>query len=382
MGAPTDLGTLAAELRALGRKIGLAEIGFARAEPFVGTEQHLRDRKAQGLHGGMHFTYSDPDLSTDPGRSLEGAESLVVGILDYRELAPASEVSGPHPVGSLGRVARYSWRDNYSRLGEKLDVLACQLSKDGWRTRVLIDDNALVDREAAYRAGIGWYGKNTCLLIPGMGSWFVIGSVLTDAPLPTSQHRMPDGCGGCRRCLSACPTGALISPGILDARRCLAWLVEAPGPFPSEYREALGDRIYGCDDCQEACPPNRSRDRRDPPPLAAEGAQPYVELVWLLNQEDAQLLDRFGRWYIAKRQARYLRRNALVALGNTADGQDPDVEAVLRKELGHEDPLVRGHAVWAAAKLGRGDLLDRLSGDGDSFVRQELAAAGRGSLAG
>ena len=126
----------------------------------------------------------------------------------------------------------------------------------GWRARVVADDNALVDRAAAERAGLGWFGKNSNILLPGAGSWFLLGSVVTDAPLPTAAP-VGDGCGSCRRCLSACPTGALVGPGVLDARRCLAWLLQATGVFPFEFRVALEGRIYGCDDCQDVCPANR-----------------------------------------------------------------------------------------------------------------------------
>src|SRR5438105_6711215 len=139
--------------------------------------------------------------------------------------------------------------------------MARRLEVDGWRARVLADDNALVDREAARRAGLGWYGKNANVLLPGAGSWFVLGSVVTDAPLPPADHEVPDGCGSCTRCLDGCPTGAIVAPGVVDARRCLAWLVQQPGSFPVELRAALGDRIYGCDDCQEVCPPNHRAER-------------------------------------------------------------------------------------------------------------------------
>lgn len=348
-------------------------MGIAEATPFLDTRQHLKERKDAGLHGGMHFTYADPDRSTDPGQALVGARALVVGARSYhRSASPRS--AGKAPVGS---VARYSWRDHYGPLREALSAVANCLESAGWRTRVLVDDNALVDREAARRAGLGWYGKNTLLLIPGRGSWFVLGSVVTDAPLDGTGDVVGDRCGACSRCMAACPTGALVAPGILDARRCLAWLLEAPGWFPIEYRVALGGRLYGCDDCQEACPPNRSGERHHPSPPAEPEDQAGVDLVEMLDCTDSELMERFGRWYVPRRQARYLRRNALIALGNVGQGADPRVAGALEKALGHPDPIVRGHAVWASAELGRGDLLAPLLGaETDSDVVVELRAAG------
>jgi epoxyqueuosine reductase len=237
------------------------------------------------------------------------------------------------------------------------------------------DDNALVDREAAYRAGLGWYGKNTNLLLPGRGSWFVLGAVVTDAPLPGSERPVADGCGTCQRCLSACPTGAFVGPGILDARRCLAWLLQAPGVFPAAYRVALGDRIYGCDDCQEVCPVNIRATQRQPAPPADAQDRSTADLLELLAATDEELLHTYGRWYIPDRQPRYLRRNALVVLGNIADGRDPSVVAALIRALGDEDPIIRGHAVWAAARLGRTDLLGEITDDSNPIVQAELIAA-------
>jgi epoxyqueuosine reductase len=371
--AVRDLGALAGELTSLARRSGLDAVGITGAEPFGSTRRHLEERKAAGLHGGMHFTYGDPARATDPGRALPGARALVVGARSYRRAAPEE----PPGAGVFGRVARYSWSDHYAPLRDALDVVAGRLEADGWRARVLVDDNALVDREAAHRAGLGWYGKNTLLLLPGRGSWFVLGSVVTDAPLPPTTAGATGTCGSCARCLPACPTGALVEPGVLDARRCLAWLLEAPGTFPIDLRPALGGRIYGCDDCQEVCPPNRTEDRRNPPPPAADEDEPWVELVWLLGRTDDELLAHLGRWYIPRRQPRYLRRNALVALGNVGEGRDRRVVATLRRALADEDPLVRGHAVWAAERLGRGDLVTELTAsETDPEVRAELRAAG------
>ncbi|MGI8684235.1 MAG: tRNA epoxyqueuosine(34) reductase QueG, partial [Acidimicrobiales bacterium] len=348
-----DLSLLAGELHAAGRRAGLDAVGVAPADPFAGTRRDLDERKAADLHAGMHFTYGNPARSTDPGRALPGARALVVGARSYRRAEPVRDPG----AGPAGVVARYSWDDAYAPLRSALGEVAVLLRAAGWRARVLADDNALVDREAAHRAGIGWYGKNTNLLLPGRGSWFVLGSVVTDAPLPPAATPVEDGCGPCTRCLPACPTGALIAPGVLDARKCLAWLLQAEGDFPLEYREALGGRVYGCDECQEVCPPNRAADRRHPPPPAQPHDEATVALVAVLEASDDELLERYGRWYIPRRQPRYLRRNALVALGNVGDGADPDVVRVLRRALASDDPMLGEHAAWAATRLGRADLV-------------------------
>ncbi len=344
---------------------GIDRVGVCRAEPFTTTEQALVERKAEGLHGGMKFTYRRPEVAADPTRSLPDARSLIVGAVSYNRHVPDA------PDGPSARVARYVWEPYYDRLRASFRVVADQLKADGWRARILVDDNALVDREAAYRAGLGWYGKNANLLLPGEGSWFVLGSLLTDAPLVAAASPVPDGCGSCTRCISGCPTEAIVRPGVVDARRCLAWLVQAPGVFPVDYRAALGDRLYGCDDCQEVCPPNR----RQIAELDADAAAAWVPVVDVLNLTDDQLLERFGAWYIPRRQPRFLRRNALVVLGNTGRGDDVAVGAALAAHLAHGDGMVRAHAVWAAKRLGRTDLLADVEPDADGLVEAELALA-------
>jgi epoxyqueuosine reductase len=158
---------------------------------------------------------------------------------------------------------------------------------------------------------------------------------------------------------------------VVDARRCLAWLLQATGPFPAEFREALGDRIYGCDDCQEVCPPNRAAAAAGVP--APEPARAWIDVIDLLDDDDAKVISAAGRWYVPERKARYLRRNALVVLGNSADPADPRALAVVARCLEHADPIVRAHAVWAAARLGRSDLADALDAtEADPMVRAEL----------
>jgi epoxyqueuosine reductase len=332
-------------------------VGVAGPGPFTETRQILEARKAEGLHGGMQFTYRNPGRSTEPARALPEVRAIVVGARAY----PAARPPVPDDGEPYGRVARYSAHDRYGELRMGLEAIADVLRRDGWTVRVVLDDNALVDRAAAHRAGLGWYGKNSNILLPGEGSWFVLGSVLTDAPLPCNEVETGDGCGSCRRCIDACPTGAIVAPGVVDARRCLAWLVQAEGDFPEDLREALGDRIYGCDDCQEVCPPNRASarsatetpgaDRRDG---TTDGT--WVALLDLLEAGDDELLARHGRWYVPRRDPAYLRRNALVALGNcgTPEGHASSarITATVQRYLASPDDMLRRHAAWAARRLG------------------------------
>ena len=367
-----SLAALAVELRRIGLSAGLDAVGIAPATPFETTRRHLIERRAAGLHGGMQFTYRNPVRSTDPSHTVRDAAALVVGARGYLRARSKDE-----PAGPAGRIARYSWRDHYEPLRERLQLIADRLHVSQYEAVVVADDNALVDREAAYRAGLGWYGKNTNLLLPGRGSWFVLGAVVTNAPLPSEDRPRSDGCGACQRCLPACPTGAFIQPGVLDARRCLAWLLQAPGVFPAEHRVALGDRLYGCDDCQEVCPVNVKAAHRSPAPAVDRQDQPTADLLDLLGATDEELLETYGRWYIPERQPRYLRRNALIVLGNTADGHDPRVVDTLRRALRADDVILRAHAIWAAARLGRRDLLQDVANDSDPTVQAELVAAHR-----
>ena len=347
---------------ARGHANGLDAVGICEASPFTGARQDLEQRRAAGLNADMEFTYRNPERSTDPSRTLAGARSLVVGAVRYASRSSDDDPpAGAVPVGSgpSGRVARYAVGDQDQVLRRALDAVASDLRHAGFRTVVLSDDNALVDRAAAHRAGIGWFGKSANLLLPGRGSWFVLGTVLTDADLPTSSGPVADGCGTCRRCLDRCPTRAIVADGVVDARRCLSWLLQSPGVFPHEFRDALGDRIYGCDDCQEVCPPNRLADRRHdgPRPGVAAGTG-SVDLCWMLEADDDELMAATRRWYVPGRDPDHLRRNALVVLGNTADGGDDAAVGLLRRYLRHRDDNLVAHAAWAALRIGRSDLLD------------------------
>jgi epoxyqueuosine reductase len=359
---------LAAAVVAVGRAAGLDVVGVAVADPFPEARLALEGRKAEGLHGGMQFTYRNPTRSTDPSAALAGARSLVVGAVAY----PAALPARPGDDVVVGRVARYATDDHYGRLRAALAAVADHLAAEGWATRVLVDDNALVDRAAAHRAGLGWWGRSSLILVPGHGPWVVLGSVVTDAPLAGDVEPVADGCGSCTRCVDACPTGAIVAPGVVDARRCLAWLVQDVGSFPRHLRPALGDRLYGCDECLEVCPPGR---RATLPGATEVTTDAWVDVVAMLALDDDALMARHGRWYIPRREPRYLRRNALVVLGNAGAVPPAEVRPVLAAHLRHPDGMVRSHAAWAARRLGHVDLLAVLVGDDDPEVRAELAAA-------
>ena len=336
--------TYLAQLASLTAPFGISHTGVAPATVLTRARTAIDDRLQRDLTNGMQFTFRKPSRSTDPQHAVTGAQSVFVAARPYL-LADV-----PRP-GAQARVARYAWVDHYAPLRSALRAVAHQLRADGYRAVAFVDDNSLVDRELAYLAGIGWFGKNANLLLPGAGSWFVLGSVVTTAPLPQQTAPAADGCGACRRCIDACPTGAIIEPGVIDASRCLAWVLQKPGSIPIELREPIGDRIYGCDDCQEACPPTvRFGPTNRAPEQAATKA--WMPVIALLRSTDEELLAQWSPWYLADRDPRWIRRNALVVLGNIGDATDLAVQDVVREYVVHPDSLLREHAEWCARRLG------------------------------
>jgi epoxyqueuosine reductase len=335
----------AAELERLAEELGIDAIGATPAEPYEGTEEHIRARRARGLFADLRFTMAQPEVSCHPETLLPGARTVVSAALCY--YAPAAE-----PELGEGRMPRYTWWDAYEALRGKLDSLGRRLGAD---YRVLVDANQHVDREAAARSGVGFYGKNTLLITRRHGSWVVLGTLVTTAELePTAPLGLD--CGSCRLCIDACPTGALDEPGTVDANRCLSYWTQSKHSIPEPYREQLEDRVYGCDICQDVCPWNRGIEKRraseSPPPEA----EPTVSLVDWLEAEDADLRVRYRRLFIPRNDPRYLRRNALIALGNNGGPQQrPLAERYTRAD----DPLLREHAEWARARLDERARLNR-----------------------
>ncbi len=406
---PTSL-ALWRKLEEIAKQAGIDAIAATGAEPLTQAAAEIEQVKSAEMHAGMHFTFSSPERSTQPALILPNARSVIVGVRSYAHVV---ETTDTEEITNTAVIANYVVEDQYGPLAEALEQIAEHLRQAGEQASVVLDDNRLVDRAVAYRAGLGWFGRNTMLLHPKHGSWTVLGAVVTTAALPTSNQVVSDGCGTCRRCETACPTNALSSgpdeSAVLNANRCLAWLLQADGAFPREFRVALGDRLYGCDDCQTTCPINEPVNtpmsvpqnvqlgkfvqlgvdtfakapsdvtswskQRGETALSVRGRK-TVDPAKLLLQSDDHLMASFGHWYIARRRPEYLRRNALLVLANTADATAPSTISALRDSLSNPSAIVRSHAVWAAARLGHVQLIhDALvnTNDPEGLVAEELA---------
>jgi epoxyqueuosine reductase len=327
----------AAELQRHAEELELDVVGAAPAAAYEDTEDHIRERRARGLFADMRFTMAQPETSCHPETLLPGARTVVSAAHCYWAEEPPLEPGD-------GRLARYTWYEGYAVLRERLDELGRRL---GGAYRVLVDANQHVDRAGAVRSGVGFYGKNTMLITRRHGSWVVLGTLVTDVEIEPTPPLELD-CGSCTLCIDACPTGALDEPGTLDSARCLSYWTQAPAPIPEEYRVELGAQVYGCDICQDVCPWNRGIERRRAGTSAPPDGEPHVSLVDWLARDGDDLIREYDRLYVPRNEARYLRRNALVALGNTGRR---DQAALLKPYLESDDELLREHAEWAADRL-------------------------------
>lgn len=325
------------QLRSIAVTAGATGFGVTPADPFPEARAGLIASKTQGLSGPLHFTYDSPETATDVRVSFPWARSIAV--FSHAYLPGAAQ-----PSSSGAVVARFATSDHYRPLREVADSLTSALASAGHRAETLIDDNRLVDRAAASRAGLGWPGKSTMVLAPGHGPWLLLGSVATDATLEPTPPMRRD-CGTCVACIPACPTGAITEAG-LDARRCISTWLQTPGTMPRWIRPHVGRRIYGCDDCLTSCPPGaRPMEASPPEPLQL----PFEEL---LSLDDTALLDRFPWWYVPRRDGRFIRRNLVIAAGNS---REPETVPAIIQHLTHPSSMIRGHAAWALARSLEGE---------------------------
>lgn len=310
---------------------------------------HFRSWLAEGRHGEMAYLERTAEKRTNPELVLEGVKSIITLAVSYHHPAAEPRALNNRPTGRVARYARH--RDYHDVLAAPLRELVAFIHELGGpetRSRAYTDTGPVLEREVAQRAGLGFIGKHTNLIHRGLGNWFFLAEILTTArlePDPPEKNR----CGSCTRCIAACPTGAITKPFRLDARRCISYLtIELKGAIPVELRSAIGNRIFGCDDCLEACPWNR---------FAQEGRMlrqhritdlAELDLLELLELDPAGFKRRFAGTPLLRAKRRGLLRNVCVALGNT--GSAACLPALKRSAADHE-PLIAEHANWAIQQI-------------------------------
>ncbi len=300
-----------------------------------------------GFAGEMSYLENRAELRRDSTRPEPGMRSALVVAMNYGGTAP----DGP--------VARYARGDDYHRvMWDKLDTLGAWLQGEcGARYRAYVDTGPVLERDLARRAGLGWFGKNTNLIHPKLGSFFFLGALFTDAELPANEPFASDHCGTCTACLDACPTGAFESAHVLDATRCISYLtIELRGDIPEPLRAPIGDLIYGCDICQTVCPWNEKFSRATSEPafapraaIAGKDARTLARDIVRMTDDDYAAAFRGSAMKRAKRRG--LARNAAVVLGNI--GTPSDLPALVTAQETDADPMVRSHAAWASDQIRR-----------------------------
>ena len=383
----TDVKTTVLEIA---RSSGFDLVGVASADDFLADRDAALERIREGRMDGLPwYTESRVMRGTSPAELLPGARSIVCLGLSYWTEA-ASQVEGDEAAGCgerapKGRVARYAWVRDYHRamkrrMREFVRSVERELESE-ISVRWYVDDGPMLDRAAAKRGGIGWFGKNTNILTPQFGSWVFLGQVITDLDLQPDPP-LAKSCGNCVRCIDDCPTGAIVAPYVLDNSRCISYqTIENRGPIPRELRPLIGDWIFGCDICQDVCPVNRraSASTHPVPPASYQpggGSPSAIDLVELLEMTEEGFRERFAGTSVMRAKRTGMQRNACVALGNV--GGLSEVPA-LSRALEHPDGLVRGHAAWALGRIG-GELAVRAlasaeSAETDSGVLEEIRAA-------
>ena len=292
----------------------------------------------------MEWLARGEEKRCDPQQVLANARSVIVVALNYWQ----GERATPGAPGATGKIARYAWGDDYHEvILSKLEQLSAFLADRGGTQKAYVDTGPILERDHAAEAGIGWHGKSTMLIDPQLGTWFFLAEILTTLELPADEPQSPR-CGTCVRCITACPTGAIKEAHRLDARRCISYLtIELKGSIPLELRPLIGDRIYGCDDCLDACPWNRFASISREAAFAA-GPATQMPLRDYLAMDERQFRVLFRRSPIKRIKRRGFLRNVCVALGNV--GTREDLPA-LRRAAFDSEPLIAEHAAWAINRI-------------------------------
>jgi len=341
-----DSAPLVARFRAEALRLGFSRVGITS---LVEPPHHdaFRGWLARGLAGPLReWLDRHEPLRRSATALLDGAVSVVMLATDHATLPDSRGCPSGH-----GRVARYAWGDDYhDLLRARVNDLSVWLESrvPGCRTRGVVDSAPIAERDFAWAAGLGWFGKNTMLIDPKSGSYFLLTAFLTDVALPADAPLQTDHCGTCTACLDACPTGALPEPGVLDAARCISALtVESQGPVALDLRPGMGDWIFGCDICQEVCPWNRHAPGSSEPTFQPRGGEATLSLAGLLGLDEQAFRKRFKGSAIKRAKRTGLLRSAAIALGNQPD---PASFSALAAAACDADPVIREAATWA---LGR-----------------------------
>jgi len=384
---------LVADLRAEAVRLGFSRVGIAaRTRP--PHHDAFQAWLAAGLAGvTARWLERHEPLRADAGAVLAGTRSLVMLATDHAAAAgdaPAQPATPAQP--GRGRVARYAWGDDYhDLLRHRGNLLAAWLEArvPGSRARAVVDSAPLAERDFAWLAGLGWFGKNTMLIDPRAGSYFLLAALLTDVALPADVPLEIDHCGTCTACLDACPTNALPAPRVLDATRCISALsIEERGPVSAPLRAGMGDWVFGCDVCQEVCPWNRHAPGSGDPAFQPRAGEATLDLAEILALDDGSFRRRFAGSPVLRAKRAGLARSAALVLGNRPH---PPAFAALTGALADREPVVRGAAAWALGRwiaagvvsaAARRALADRGSLEPDPAVRAEIEAALAGSAGG
>ncbi len=341
-----DPAALAARVRGLAREFGFQRCGIAGVE-LGEDEAHLRDWLAQGLYGSMDWMARHGDLRSRPQELLPGTLRVISVGLDYGR-NDSDDAWRTLADGKRAYVARYALgRDYHKLMRNRLQRLAERLQQEvgAFGHRVFVDSAPVLERALARNAGLGWIGKHTCLIDKDGGSWFFLGEIYVDLPLPIDAPASAH-CGTCTRCIDICPTDAITAPYRLDARRCISYLtIEHDGAIPEDLRVPMGNRIFGCDDCQLVCPWNKFAKRHDEPDFRARNDLDTATLPQLFAWDEAEFLRRTEGSAIRRSGHERWLRNIAVALGNAP--ATPDVLAALASRREDPSPLVREHVAWA-----------------------------------
>jgi len=307
--------------------------------------QEFRNWLGEGGHGEMSYMERGEEKRCDPRQVLPEAKSIIILALNYFQ---GEQVRRSQTVATA-RIARYAWGDDYHALIEsKLDKIDEFLRKFGGRQKCYVDTGPVLERDHGAQAGIGWHGKSTMLINERLGTWFFLAEVLTTLELP-SDEPVPDRCGTCERCMKACPTGAITAPHRLDARRCISYLtIELKGSIPLELRSLIGNRIFGCDDCLDACPWNRFAHASRETAFSARHSTTGMSLRDYLNLDNNEFRMLFRNSPIKRIKRRGFLRNVCVALGNVGDSSDLPS---LKRAAADPEPLIAEHAKWAIHQI-------------------------------